>query len=73
MRVSYCAQFLRRNCLKLDNLGPLIGREASLEARFDVYLAAVVSAMFLAGCVVFAVIRRKRYKEQRRWLRGSGN
>ncbi len=71
--MSHCAQFLLRNCSKLDSIVPLIIREAGLEARYDVYLAAVVSAMFLAGCVIFVLIRRKRSKEQRRWLRGSGN
>ena len=35
--------------------------------RLDLYLAAIVTAMFLAGCVVFILRRREQSQARKRW------
>lgn len=45
----------------------------TLTERFDLYLAAVVSAMFLAGCVLLILSARGRSRERKRWNRQPGS
>jgi len=43
-----------------------------LTYRFDLYLAAIVTAMFLAGCVLVILNGRERSRARRRWSGESG-
>jgi len=44
-----------------------------LTYQFDLYLAAIVTAMFLAGCVLFVLGVRERSQERKRWVVESGS